>query len=263
MPRRAAAAPCRQILPRWSAQPFEAAAALVPSVLPCRYPPRPPPCSCTGGTPGGGRRSRLRICPARPGAPPSDRERLDRGHIFPLAGNARRAGEPSPGLRAPRCCPSRYRPPWRPLPNLCCRLAPAGPHAASDIAAPVEQEALIRISLFLVASGAVGLLSRGRQAASRLARVGAFLPIFAGLWQSRSRTSSRRARNRRQLRPASPARARPRRRAARRSSSSPTIRRRATSRPRSPNWSNRPRRASATRCCSASPDRARPSPWPR
>jgi excinuclease ABC subunit B len=37
----------------------------------------------------------------------------------------------------------------------------------------------------------------------------------------------------------------------------------ATSRPRSPIWWRAPTRTSATRCCSASPARARPSPWPR
>ena len=38
---------------------------------------------------------------------------------------------------------------------------------------------------------------------------------------------------------------------------------RATSRPPSPSWSPASTSTSATRCCSASPARARPSPWPR
>ena len=39
--------------------------------------------------------------------------------------------------------------------------------------------------------------------------------------------------------------------------------RRATSRPRSPNWSRASTATTARRCCSASPARARPTPWPR
>ena len=52
-----------------------------------------------------------------------------------------------------------------------------------------------------------------------------------------------------------------RRRAA--SSSSPNTSRRATSRPRSRNWSRASTATTARRCCSASPARARPTPWPR
>ena len=39
--------------------------------------------------------------------------------------------------------------------------------------------------------------------------------------------------------------------------------RRATSRPRSPNWSRASSATTAPRCCSASPEPARPTPWPR
>ena len=45
--------------------------------------------------------------------------------------------------------------------------------------------------------------------------------------------------------------------------SSPTSSRRATSRPRSRIWSRASSATTAPRCCSASPARARPSPWPR
>ena len=48
-----------------------------------------------------------------------------------------------------------------------------------------------------------------------------------------------------------------------RSASSPNSSRRATSRRRSRSWSRACAHRSATRCCSASPARARPSPWPR
>ncbi len=47
------------------------------------------------------------------------------------------------------------------------------------------------------------------------------------------------------------------------SSSSPNTSRRATSRPRSPTWSRASSATTARRCCSASPARARPTPWPR
>ena len=47
------------------------------------------------------------------------------------------------------------------------------------------------------------------------------------------------------------------------SSSSPISSRRATSRRPSPSWSRACGATTAARCCSASPARARPSPWPR
>ena len=47
------------------------------------------------------------------------------------------------------------------------------------------------------------------------------------------------------------------------SSSSPNTSRRATSPPRSRNWSRASRATTARRCCSASPAPARPTPWPR
>ena len=47
------------------------------------------------------------------------------------------------------------------------------------------------------------------------------------------------------------------------SRSSPNTNRRATSRPRSRNWSKASTATTAPRCCSASPGPARPTPWPR
>ena len=46
-------------------------------------------------------------------------------------------------------------------------------------------------------------------------------------------------------------------------SSSPTTSRRATSRPRSPTWSKASGATTAHKFCSASPEAARPTPWPR